>query len=418
MSPFLQLGIAGFLLVTTALLAAAETVLERVSLVRALRLDDEEAPGAEALLWLMEHRTTGRNAVLVATVAVRVVFAALVLLAADELGLAPATVALLVAVLLSLVVGEVAPRTWVLRHLEATALRLAPSLRLLVRVLDPVARLVVDAGRLLVRTRREVPGPYPTDEEMRDLLAEEDADEPIPDDERAMITSILELGDTVVREIMVPRPDMVTVEADAELREVIETVIDHGRSRIPVRRGSGDAIVGVVHAKDVLARLATRPGSGQWSDLVRPAHFVPETKRVDRLLSELRDEAIHQAIVVDEYGAVTGLVTIEDVLEEIVGEIVDEHDDEAPLVEVLDGGRLRVDARLPVGDLEELLSAELPAEDWDTVGGLVFGIIGHVPDEGEHVELQGLRFVAERVQGRRVAHVLVERLPEPIEEPA
>jgi len=418
MSPFLQLGIAAALLVVTALLAAAETVLERVSLVRSLRLDDEEAPGADALLWLMEHRTTARNGVLVATVAVRVVFAALVLLAADELGLAPATVALFVAVLLSLVVGEVAPRTWVLRHLEATALRLAPGLRLLVRLLDPVARLVVDAGRLLVRTRREVPGPYSTEEELRDLLAEEEADEPIPDDERAMITSILELGDTVVREIMVPRPDMVTVEADAELREVIETVIDHGRSRIPVRRGSGDAIIGVVHAKDVLARLATRPGSGQWSDLVRPAHFVPETKRVDRLLSELRDEAIHQAIVVDEYGAVTGLVTIEDVLEEIVGEIVDEHDDEAPLVEVLDGGRLRVDARLPVGDLEELLSAELPAEDWDTVGGLVFGIIGHVPDEGEHVELQGLRFVAERVQGRRVAHVLVERLPEPIEEPA
>jgi CBS domain containing-hemolysin-like protein len=226
-----------------------------------------------------------------------------------------------------------------------------------------------------------------------------------------MITSILELGDTVVREIMVPRPDMVSVAADDELREVIQTVIDHGRSRIPVRRGSGDDITGVVHAKDVLARLATRPGSGQWADLVRPATFVPETKRVDELLRELRDDAVHMAVVVDEYGAVTGLVTIEDVLEEIVGEIVDEHDDEEERIQLLPNGAIRVDAVLAVDDLDELLGTELPDERWDTVGGLVFGLLGHVPEEGESVELEGLRFTAERVQGRRVARVLVQRRP-------
>jgi CBS domain containing-hemolysin-like protein len=224
-----------------------------------------------------------------------------------------------------------------------------------------------------------------------------------------MITSILELGDTVVREIMVPRPDMVTVDADDELREVIQTVIDHGRSRIPVRRGSGDDINGVVHAKDVLARLATRPGSGQWADLVRPATFVPETKRVDELLRELRDDGVHMAIVVDEYGAVTGLVTIEDVLEEIVGEIVDEHDDEEERIQLLPNGTIRVDAVLAVDDLDELLGTELPDEEWDTVGGLVFGLLGHVPSEGESVDLHGLRFTAEKVQGRRVARVLVQR---------
>jgi CBS domain containing-hemolysin-like protein len=280
-----------------------------------------------------------------------------------------------------------------------------------VRFGDPVARLAVDLGRLLVGTRRDVAGPYPSDEDVRELLVEEDDDEVLDDDERAMITSILELGDTVVREIMVPRPDMITVDADDELREVIQTVIDHGRSRIPVVRGSGDDIVGVVHAKDVLARLATRPGSGLWSDLVREAAFVPETKRVDDLLRELRDEAIHQAIVIDEYGAVTGLVTIEDVLEEIVGEIVDEHDDEEERIQLLPSGAIRVDARLAVDDLDELLGTELPDEDWDTVGGLVFGLLGHVPAEGETVTLDGLRFTAEQVQGRRVARVLVQREP-------
>ena len=165
----------------------------------------------------------------------------------------------------------------------------------------------------------------------------------------------------------------------------------------------------MVHAKDVLARLATRPGSGQWADLVRPAAFVPETKRVDDLLRELRDDAVHMAVVVDEYGAVTGLVTIEDVLEEIVGEIVDEHDDEEERIQLLPSGAIRVDAVLAVDDLDELLGTQLPDEDWDTVGGLVFGLLGHVPEEGESVELEGLRFTAERVQGRRVARVLVQR---------
>ena len=389
-------------LLLTAWVAAAETVVERLPLVRALRLREEDVRGSTPLLWLIEHRTTARNALLLVTIAARATFIAAALVLFDAWGV-------VAAVVLSMVLGEVAPRTWTLRHLESAGLRLAGGIRLVVRVLDPPTRVLIDLGRLLVGTRSDVPGPYITDDEVRELLVEEEADEPIDEDERAMITSILELGDTVVREIMVPRPDMVTVDADDELREVIQTVIDHGRSRIPVRRGSGDDINGVVHAKDVLARLATRPGSGQWADLVRPATFVPETKRVDELLRELRDDGIHQAIVVDEYGAVTGLVTIEDVLEEIVGEIVDEHDDEEERIQLLPSGAIRVDAVLAVDDLDELLGTELPDEEWDTVGGLVFGLLGHVPAEGESVELEGLRFTAERVQGRRVARVLVQR---------
>ena len=391
-------------LLLTAWVAAAETVVERLPLVRALRLHEDGARGAVPLLWLIEHRTTARNALLLVTIGARAAFVAAALVLFDALGV-------VAAVLLSMVVGEVAPRTWTLRHLEAVGLRLAGGIRVLVRVIDPPTRVLIDLGRLLVGTRADVPGPYVTDDEVHELLVEEEEDEPLDEDERAMITSILELGDTVVREIMVPRPDMVTVDADDELRQVIQTVIDHGRSRIPVRRGSGDDINGVVHAKDVLARLATRPGSGQWADLVRPATFVPETKRVDDLLRELRDDAVHMAVVVDEYGAVTGLVTIEDVLEEIVGEIVDEHDDEEERIQLLPSGAIRVDAVLAVDDLDELLGTELPDEEWDTVGGLVFGLLGHVPAEGESVELEGLRFTAERVQGRRVARVLVQRQP-------
>lgn len=400
MTPWIVVAVVTLLL--TAWVAAAETMVERLPLVRALRLREDEANGAGQLLWLIEHRTTARNALLLVTIIARSVFIAAALVLFDALGVVGAVV-------LSMVLGEVAPRTWTLRHLEQTALRLAPTTRLVVRLLDPPTKVFIDLGRLLVGTHSDVPGPYITDDEVDELLLEEDDDEPIDPDERAMITSILELGDTVVREIMVPRPDMVTVDADDELREVIETVIEHGRSRIPVRRGSGDDINGVVHAKDVLARLATRPGSGMWADLVRPATFVPETKRVDELLRELREDGVHMAVVVDEYGAVTGLVTIEDVLEEIVGEIVDEHDDEEERIQLLPSGAIRVDAVLAVDDLDDLLGTELPDEEWDTVGGLVFGLLGHVPVEGESVELEGLRFTAERVQGRRVARVLVQR---------
>jgi CBS domain containing-hemolysin-like protein len=400
------------LLALTAWLASAETVVERLPLVRALRLEEDGVPGGARLLWLLEHRTTSRNAILVATILVRSVFVASCFLLADRVLPAPAAgwIGVGIGVVASVVVGEVAPRTWTLRHLESVGLALAGSTQVLVSALAVPTRLLVDLGRVVVGTRRDVPGPYPTDEQVRELLVEEDEDEVLDDDERAMITSILELGDTVAREIMVPRPDMVTVAEDDELRSVIETVIDHGRSRIPVVRAGGEEIVGVVHAKDVLARLATRPGSGRWKDLVRPATFVPETKHVDALLRELRDDAVHQAIVVDEYGAVTGLVTIEDVLEEIVGEIVDEHDDEEDRVVQLPGGSWQVDARLAVDDLDDLLGTELPDEDWDTVGGLVFGLLGHVPTPGEVVELDGLRFTAERIQGRRVERVRVDRV--------
>jgi CBS domain containing-hemolysin-like protein len=160
----------------------------------------------------------------------------------------------------------------------------------------------------------------------------------------------------------------------------------------------------------IYSRHHSERSASDWRDLVRPPTFVPETKRCDELLRELREGTVHLALVVDEYGELVGLVTIEDLLEEIVGEIVDEHDHEEPLVELLDGRRLRIDARLGVDDLNELLGAELPEEGWDTVGGLVFGTLGRVPVEGETLELDGTSITVEQVQGRRVSKVVVERV--------
>jgi CBS domain containing-hemolysin-like protein len=399
------------LLALTAYLSAVETVLMRLPLVRALRVREEEAKGSTALLWLLEHRATSLNVVLLLTVSVRIVtavVAAWLALAWDSggPGLAVAAVLLIIASMLG---AEVAPRTLALRRLEPTALRVATSFQVLTRVCEPLSRALVAAGRGLVRGRSEAPGPFEADDDVRDLWDAEEEDEEIEEEERAMIRSIFELGDTVVREIMVPRPDMVTVQAGAPLRDLVNTVIEHGYSRIPVYRENKEEIVGVVFAKDVLRRLAHRPGVAVWDDLIRPATFVPESKRIDDLLRFLQEGAVHQAVVVDEYGAVAGLVTIEDILEEIVGEIVDEHDREDPLVELLDDVHMRVDARLSVDDLNELLESDLPDEGWDTVGGLVVGTLGRVPDPGEQIDLEGLTLVAERVQGRRVSKVLVTR---------
>jgi len=264
-------------------------------------------------------------------------------------------------------------------------------------------------GRALVPRRHEVSGPHAGDDELRALTGDEaDEDDALEPEERAMIRSIFELGETVVREVMVPRPDVVSVPEDASIGEVVRVVVDGGYSRLPVHAADEtDRIVGVVYAKDLLRRLATQPELNGWSDLTRQPTFVPETKRCDELLRELQSQAVHLAVVLDEYGDVVGLVTIEDVLEEIVGEIVDEHDQEQQLVEPLDDGRFRIDARLGVDDLNELLGTELPEEGWDTVGGLVFGTLGRVPRPGEQVELDGTTIEVEVLQGRRVAKVVV-----------
>ena len=407
------IGLA-LLALCTALLAAIETVVTRMNVVRALRLVEEyeDAPArTTALLWLTEHRARALDAVLVATVLARVATAACATWLVLHLGGGGAAVAaaMAVVVLVSLVLGEVVPRTVVLRHLDAAGLLLARTGKLVVRLAGPVTTAVVVVGRALVPRRHEVSGPHAGDDELRELTDdEEEDDDELEPEERAMIRSIFELGDTLVREVMVPRPDVISVPEGAPLAEVVGVAVDGGYSRLPVHAPEDTGrIVGVVYAKDLLRRLATEPGLNGWTDLTRPPTFVPETKQCDELLRELQADAVHLAVVVDEYGDFVGLVTIEDVLEEIVGEIVDEHDQEEPLIEPLADGRFLIDARLGVDDLNELLGVALPEEGWDTVGGLVFGTLGRVPTEGERIDLDGTGIDVEQLQGRRVAKVVV-----------
>jgi len=215
----------------------------------------------------------------------------------------------------------------------------------------------------------------------------------------------------VVREVMVPRPDMVTLEADDTVTAALETALTAGYSRLPVYRHNVDDVIGIAYTKDLMRIERAGRGAEQVEGHARAAHYVPETKRVAGLLREMQDRKFHQSIVVDEYGGTAGLVTLEDLIEELVGEIVDEFDVEEPSVERRADGSVVVAGRMPLSEADELLDAELPEGAWDTVGGLMLDLAGRVPHQGEAVEVDGFRLVAERVQGRRIGRVRIERRP-------
>ncbi|MDH3306074.1 MAG: hemolysin family protein [Acidimicrobiia bacterium] len=245
------------------------------------------------------------------------------------------------------------------------------------------------------------------EDEVRDESEEHDADD---QSEIALISSVLDFSETLVREVMTPRPDMVSIDGTLTSDEALDTVIEHGFSRIPAFGEGLDDVRGIVYAKDLLKLMDEGTGASPLSELMRPAYFVPETKRIPELLRDMQANQLHMAIVVDEFGGTAGLVTIEDLLEELVGEIADEYDREEPMVKPGPNGSLLVDGRLVVEELSELMATELPDEDWDTVGGLMLGLAGRVPREGESFEIGPLMLTCLRVQGRRVAKVRVERI--------
>ncbi len=378
--------------VSVALLAAVMTrIVRAVDVVRALALGEEGAEGSEALLWLVErpvlvHRVGSFVSVLAALVVALAV---------------PGPVGAGSAAAMVLLLAPLAARGLAGARADRIGLRLAPVLRAVVRAVTRP----LEAISPTVRRDGEDDGPAADGGEEPG-----DGEETVLDpDERRMIRSILELDDTAAREIMVPRPDMITVSADATFSDVVDLALSRGRSRLPVHDPEDpDRIVGVVHARDLFRRL--RDGEPGWDDLVREPHLVPESMRADDLLRDLQAAAVHLALVVDEYGGVSGLVTIEDVLEEIVGEIVDEHDDEVPSVIPLGEGRWRAAGRINVHDLGAELGVELPDEEWDSVGGLVLGLLGRVPRVGDAVEVSGLRIAVTARRGRRVVEVVITRV--------
>ena len=334
---------------------------------------------------------------------------------------------MVVVTLVTLVLGEITPKSLAVQRAELIILIAAYPLRLVQFLTSPVVTIVARVSDMLVRPFGGRASFHPTamsQEELKLMVEQSEEYGVIEPQEKEMIHSIFEFSDTPVRRVMTPRLDITAVSCDTSVLGVLGIVKESGHSRLPVYDGDLDHIVGILHVKDAIDHLVdpTETGAGaclhdrggmQARELMRPAYFVPESKRVDDLLADLRRNKSHIAVVRDEYGTVVGVVTIEDLLEEIVGEIQDEYDLEDPEITQVDSVTMIVDARMTVADFNERMGTELPVEDADTLGGFVFGLLGHQPEEHEEVRWGDFAFQVETTDGRRVQKVRVVRLPEP-----
>jgi CBS domain containing-hemolysin-like protein len=399
---------------------SAETALLRVSRAGARELGRSAGESSESLQAVLADVTRYLSVVLLARVAAEISAAVLVTavlvqwLGVDWRAFLITAVAMTVA---SYLLAGLIPRSIGRHYPVKVASSAATVLRPVVRLLGPLPRLLTAAGAALTpgQARRERDVQSGAEEDLRglvDLLEQRQLIEP---GERAMIHSVFELGDTIVREVMVPRTDMVFVERGKTLGQVLSLALRSGFSRIPVIGENLDDVIGIAYLKDVMTRIHEHP-EGESVETVetimRPATFAPESKPVDDLLREMQARHVHLAIVIDEYGGTAGLVTIEDILEEIVGEIADEYDRERPPVEWLSDDEARVSARLSVEELEELFGVSIDAEDVETVGGLLAQRLGKVPIAGSVATVSGLRLTAENLTGRRnrIGTVTVQRI--------
>jgi CBS domain containing-hemolysin-like protein len=336
-------------------------------------------------------------------------------------GALAAAVAIMVVV--SYVALGVAPRTLGRQHADRIALAAAGPATFLATVLGPLASLLILVGNAITPGKGYRDGPFATQAELRELVDQAEADSLIEDDERQMIHSVFELGDTFAKEVMVPRTEMVFIERTKTLRQALSLGLRSGFSRIPVIGENADDIVGIVYLKDVVRRVFEHreaEHAQKVDSIMRAPYFVPDSKVADVLLREMQSARVHLAVVVDEYGGTAGIVTIEDILEEIVGEIADEYDTSAPEVTELNRGAYRVSARMHIDDLAELVGIDVDSEEEgiDTVLGLMGRRLGMVPIPGAEIEVDGYRLVAESGAGRRhrISTVLVEPVNPAIQE--
>jgi CBS domain containing-hemolysin-like protein len=418
------LVIAVVLVLVAGVFAALDAALQRLSKARVDELRRDGVKGAGALVRVVEERSRHVALLLLLRIACETAATALVALIFDRLfdGLAVGVLtAIAVMTVVSYVLIGVGPRTLGRQHAYAIAMRAAPLIRLLGRVLGPIATLLILIGNAITPGRGYRDGPFSSEVELRELVDMAEERGVVEAGERNMIHGVFELGDTIAREVMVPRPDVVWIERGKTLRQALALCLRSGFSRLPVIGDNVDDIIGVVFLKDLVRRSQgssdSRTNEPKVEDLLRPATFVPESKPVDELLREMQAMRTHMAVVVDEYGGFAGLVTIEDILEEIVGEIDDEHDTvQRPPVEELPDGSVRITARLPVEDLADLFKVDLPDDDGvETVGGLLARELGVVPIEGSEAVVGGLRLVAESTGGRRnqIDTILVSRATAP-----
>lgn len=419
-SQWIELAVASALALFAGLLAAVETALSLISKSRADAMFEDDGRAARRVRTIAQDPAPSINAVMFVRMLCEVTsitMVALVIVAHidNDWGRVGLTVAIMFVV--AFIVWGVGPRTLGRQHPEAVMRIFAPLVALLTTIFGSVAGLMVLLGNALTPGRGFADGPFASEAELRDLVDIAQAADVIEARESKMIHSVFELGDTLVKEVMVPRPDMVFTHRDRTLRQILSLALRSGFSRIPVVGDGIDDVLGVIYLKDVAKRIYDFPDAERLetaADLMRPATFVPDSKPAAELLRDMQLRHSHVVVVVDEFGGTAGLATIEDIIEEIVGEIVDEYDHETESVVQVEPGLFRVSSRMALDELGDLFGLELDDEDVETVGGLMAKLLNVVPIPGSRVTFHGIEMTADRAVGRRhqIGTVLVRQVDE------
>jgi putative hemolysin len=409
-----EIGALLILILAAAFFSGSEAALISLSRLHARAMLERGVRGSEAVVRLLEDRNRFLTSILIGNTIVLLAADSLATLLFIRVGIPHAAIwsTVLMTVLL-LIFGEIAPKTIAVANHERWAVRLAPILERVAWVMTPLNASFLLVTNLIVRAFGVSPiarGPFVTEADIRNIVNVGAEQNVLEEEEREMIHSIIQFGDTIVREVMTPRPDMVAVEVSASARKALDLVIAEGYSKLPVYEESIDNVIGVIHDRELLIALANGSlANTPLRELMRPIILVPESKRVSELLREMQRNKFSLAVVVDEYGGTAGLVTMEDLLEEIVGEIRDEHDEgEEEPIRFVSENEAVIDAGTNIEDVNARLGLALPHEDFETIGGLTVGLFGHLPHEGEVIDAgDRVRLKIDRTRGRRILSVRI-----------
>jgi putative hemolysin len=399
------------LLLVLIFTSIAEMALSRITKPKAASLADQGLKSGRALKKLVGAPERWVNPLLLTVNLCQTVQATLTgILSARLWGTYGVIVGVALNVLVFFVLAEAVPKTYAVLYPQKAALATARPIGALVAFppLRLISKWLISLTNVIVRGKGLEQGPFVTESELLGIVETAADDGVVEHEERELIESIIEFGDTVTREVMVPRPDIVTIDDSSTVTAALDLAIAHGFSRLPVLGSGGDDdVVGLAYTKDLMRAERLGDGDHAITEFLRTARFIPEYKPVNRLMREMQADKFHLALVVDEYGALAGMITLEDCLEELVGEIVDEHDEEDTQVQRMPDGNYSVDGGMSISDLNDLLDLGLPDDQWETVAGFIFGTLEHVPEAGESVVQEGWRFTVTEVEGRRIRRVKV-----------
>ncbi len=415
---YVRIAIVFLLLLFSAFFSSSETAITSISIGKIRQLKEEDEESAEILKG-MKRKTNdiiasiliGNNIVNTAATAVLTEIIVEKFLSKNSTIIATAIMTVLI-----LVIGEITPKSFAAQNPVKVAVKVAKPLELIDIAFKPILYVLTAitngiikllGGEIVTDTL------FVTEEEIRSLVDVGEEEGIIKHQEKEMIEGIFEINDIDVTEVMVPRIDVIAVPEDASLREALDLIITYGHSRIPVFKDTIDNIVGILYAKDMLPFASAKDqrfDDKSVTELMRQAFYIPETKRVNQLLRELQQKKVHMAIVLDEYGGTEGIVTIEDILEEIVGDILDEYDNEVDLIERINEDVYLVKADVSIEEINEIFETDLPEEDFDSLGGFVFGTLGRVPVQGDIVIYENLQMTVVELDNRRIISIEVKKI--------